>query len=254
MTSPKIKNFNQRVTSKTIEMQDALSEVVKGVNRKVSHRSEVVAAILSVSDDRSWLRVKLCTGRVIDVPVSVLKNIVPLGTAKSEDESYGIASAEIDVSTDAGMLIRQMADEVLRMSRLLETAHHRLRLHEAGKTGAGAGATESQIMRPTTTLSSADTVLPETIIKIPFSGVAGFPKSVYYGKPTFQYIQQWSVFQLLNCYLTQPPIIVATGHDGNRPDRITEIQFVLDAAPGTPLGAAYNATLELDLVLVQETT
>ena len=132
MTSPKIKNFNQGVASKTLEIHDALSEVVKGVNRKVSHRSDLVAAILSVSEDRSWLKVKLCTGRVIDVPVSVLKNVVPLGTAKSDDESFGIASGEIDVSTDAGKLIRQMADEVIRMSRLLETAHHRLRLHEAG--------------------------------------------------------------------------------------------------------------------------
>ncbi len=254
MTSPKIKNFNQGVASKTLEIHDALSEVVKGVNRKVSHRSDLVAAILSVSEDRSWLKVKLCTGRVIDVPVSVLKNVVPLGTAKSDDESFGIASGEIDVSTDAGKLIRQMADEVLRMSRLLETAHHRLRLHEAGITAGQNGANSSQLNRPSVTLASFDTVLPETIIKIPFSGVAGFPKSVYYGKPTFQYIQQWSVFQLLNCYLTQPPIVVATGHDGNRPDRVTEIQFVLDAAAGTPLGSSYNATLELDLVLVQETT
>jgi hypothetical protein len=249
MTSPKIKTFHQGVPSKTLEIQDALSEVVKGVNRKVSRRSELVAAILSVSEDRSSLKVKLCTGRVIDVPVSILKNIVPLGTAKSDDESFGIASGEIDESTDAGKLIRQMADEVIRMSRLLETAHHRLRLREAGITGAHNGTNTSQITRP-----SSDTVLPETIIKIPFSGIAGFPKSVYYGKPVFQYIQQWSIFQLLNCYLTQPPIVVVTGHDGNRPDRVAEIQFVLDAAPGTALGATYNATLELDLVLVQETT
>lgn len=254
MTSPKIKTFHQSVPTKTLEVQDALSEVVKGVNSKVSRQSELVAAILSVSEDRSWLKVKLCTGRVIDVPVSVLKNIVPLGTAKTEDESFGIASGEIDVSTDAGKLIRQMADEVIRMSRLLETAHHRLRLQEAGITANHTGARESQITGPLATLASSDTVLPETIIKIPFSGIAGFPKSVYYGKPVFQYIQQWSIFQLLNCYLTRPPNVVATGHDGNRPDRVMEIQFVLDAAPGTPLGASYNATLELDLVLVQETT
>jgi hypothetical protein len=237
-------------TSSNIE--NALSELSKGIGNRTSRTPTFMASVLSVSDDKSRLRVRLCTGRVIEVPVSILKNISALGTVSTDDESFGLTSGEIDVSTEPGELIQQLAEEISRLSRLLDIAHQRLRPSTSSPTGSSAAAAD-QVQTPAT-IKSSDIVQPATIVKIPFSGVAGFPKPVDYGKPTFQYIQDWSIFQLLHCSLTQPPRVVATGHDGNRPDRVAQIEFVLDAAPGTPLGTAYNAQLQLNVVLVQETT
>jgi hypothetical protein len=233
-------------------IEDALSDLSKGIGSKKAAASPFVASVLSVSEDKSRLRVRLCTGRAIDVPVSILKNMSALGTVSTEDESFGVASGEIDISTDSGRLIQQLADEISRLSSLLDIARQRLRAPSAS-TAASAAVQADQGNRPAT-IQLSDTVLPATIVKIPFSGIAGFPKPVDYGKPTFQYIQDWSIFQLLHCSLTQPPRVVATGHDGNRPDRVTQIEFILDAAPGTPLGTAYNAQLQLSVTLVQETT
>ncbi len=191
----------------------------------------------------------------MDIPMSILKNVKALGTAKTEEESFEIASGEIDVSNDAGMLIQQMAHEIIRLSRSLQTAQERyLQAQNPHVQKTVAQVDYAQAHRSTKKVSPFDTVLPEAIVKIPFSGIAGFPTAVTYGVPTAQHLQDWSIFLLKNCFLTQPPQVIATGHNGNRPDRPIEIQFVLEAAHGTPLFTPYNAQLELDVVLVQETT
>jgi hypothetical protein len=230
-------------------MQTSLLEVIKRFPSKAAHRSEFVTPVVSVSADRATVKVRLCTGSVIDVPVSVLTSMAYLGAAGTDDESLMIASGDIDVSTDSGILIQQLANEIIRLTRQIAEAKQPLSVPSGG-VQLPVEADGDKVLG----IQAGDTVLPEAIIKIPFTGTAGFPKAIYYSKPVFQYIQQWSIFQLLRCSMIQPPQIIATGHDGNRPDRITEIQFVLDAAPGTPLGTTYNGQLELDVTLVQETT
>jgi len=235
-------------------IQNALSEVVKGVNTKLARRSEFVTSVISVADDRSRVKVKLCTGKVIDVPMSILKNVRYLGSAKTEEDSFEIASGEIDISTDTGILIQQMAHEITRLSRSLHASQERFLLLQNPEKNKAAQIDHAEAPKSAKRVAPFDTTLPETIVKIPFTGIAGFPKAVTYGVPTSQYLQDWSIFLLKNCFLTQPPQVIETGHDGNRPDRPIEIQFVLDAAHGTALFTTYNAQLELDVVLVQETT
>jgi hypothetical protein len=231
-----------------------LSEVVKAAKTKSARPSKFVTSVLSVSDDRSRVKVKLCTGRVIDVPISILKNVTFLGTASSGDESWAMAAGELDLSTDVGTLIQQMAHEITRLSRSLQTAQGLLRSHATDTNKPLAHAEESQATNPKTAMTPFDKVLPEQIVKIPITALAGFPHAVVYAAPFSQYIQQWSVFNTVNCYLTQSPTIIETGGPAGRPAQILEIQFVVDAAHGTPLYTTYNAQLVLDLTLVQFTT
>jgi hypothetical protein len=232
-----------------------LSEVVKAAKTKSSRPSKFVTSVLSVSDDRSRVKVKLCTGRVIDVPMSILKNVTFLGTASSGDESWGIAAGELDLSTDVGILIQQMAHEIIHLSRSLQTAQEGLlRSHATDANKPLVRAEESPATTPKTAETPFDNVLPEQIVKIPITALAGFPHAVVYAAPFSQYIQQWSVFNTVNCYLTQSPTIIETGGPAGRPAQILEIQFVVDAAHGTPLYTTYNAQLVLDLTLAQFTT
>jgi hypothetical protein len=236
-------------------MEETLFKLSNAAKTNLVHRSHFVTSVLSVSDDRSSVKVKLCTGRIIDVPTSVLKNVTPLGTATSGSESWGIASGEIDVSTGVGILIQEMAHEITRLSRSLQiTQGALLRLRGTDTNKPLTRAEDTTATDSKTSVVPFDQVLPEQIVKIPFTGLAGFPKAVVYAAPFSQYIEEWSVFNTVNCYLTQSPQIIETGGPAGRPPQVLEIQFVLDAAHGTPIWSTYNAQLVLDVKLVQFTT
>ena len=101
----------------TLEL--AISAIATGISTEQARQPVFAASVVSIAPDRSMAKVKLCTGSVLDVPMSLLKKVTHRGTATSGEESLGLASAEIDVSTDVGMLVQQMAREVERLSRAI---------------------------------------------------------------------------------------------------------------------------------------
>jgi hypothetical protein len=105
-------------------MADAFSGLAKRLQTKPNRRANFAASILSISDDHTHLRAKLCTGSVLEVPVSLLKNIVHLGSADSESDHLEIVSADIDVSSDGGMLTMQLAHEIARLASLLGNSNN----------------------------------------------------------------------------------------------------------------------------------
>jgi hypothetical protein len=231
-------------------MADAFSGLAKRLQTKLNRRANFAASILSISDDHTHLRAKLCTGSVIEVPVSLLKNIVHLGSADSENDHLEIVSADIDVSSDGGMLAMQLAHEVARLATLLGNVREQLSV--ASGTGVRYSSSESVNLTQDNLVKAAvplDTPLPYSVIKLPFQGTAGSPYKLWFTAPPFQYLTDWSI-NLVHCILKQPPAVIVATPQGNP----TLIFFWADAPPGTPLGATYNGEVDVFGVLVQETT
>jgi hypothetical protein len=237
------------------DLEEALSALAKARDVHTSHvnRSRFAASVASVSDDHSNIRVKLCTGAFLDVPTSLLKNTTYLGAASQENESWGLASGDIDVSTDAGMLIQQMAHEINRLCRLLQTKRERLEATETNSLSARAEQPSGEDVRPK--LDPSDIPLPPQSFKLNFDGVAGVPVTLRYTTPPTQYIAvpyvghpTWTVNVLYGCFFTKPPL-VADPWGFN-----TWIEFYCDAAHGTPINQHYSAFLTLTVELVQRTT
>ena len=225
----------------TLEL--AISAIATGISTEQARQPVFAASVVSIAPDRSMAKVKLCTGSVLDVPMSLLKKVTHRGTATSGEESLGLASAEIDVSTDVGMLVQQMAREVERLSRALQTAKERLRIAQSTETNA----------EPATSAIPFDVVLPPTGVKISFDGIAGNPDRpafVFYQAPPFQYIQDWEVVGIVNCYFKFPPIVGGIDAEG----RTLGLQFFPDARHGTPLGTPYTGSIIVNVTLVQLTT
>jgi hypothetical protein len=59
-------------------------------------------------------------------PISILRNVFPLGVVESDQVRFAIASGEIDVSTDVGKLIYEMATEIDRLARSLRIVEEKL--------------------------------------------------------------------------------------------------------------------------------
>src|SRR5918912_259945 len=181
------------------EIKKALSALATEIQTQPLHRSRFAASVVSISDDYSCVKVKLCTGSIIDVPVSLLKNVTYLGTASNENERRGIASGEIDISTDAGMLIQQMAHEITRLSGSLQTAHEQLLRFQGADTNKTLVQTEQvPATESKKRMSPFDIPLPYSVIKLPFMAVAGSPHKLWYRTPEFQYLKDWSV-EPLHC-------------------------------------------------------
>jgi hypothetical protein len=218
----------------------------------VRRRRSFTTSVMSISEDHSSVKVKLCTGGVIDVPISIVKNVTHLGTVTTGDECRSIASGEIDVSTDVGKLIQQMADEINGLSRSLEAAR---RLQGTDVNRISSAAEKSAIVRLKTDIAPSDTVLPRSLVLIQWDGIAGDPYSpyfVFYQAPPHQYLSSWEVIGLVNCFFKSPPVIADyENFDPNKPDGL---QFFPDAAHGTPIGTRYTGAIKLSVVLVQETT
>ncbi len=234
----------------------ALSDLAKAIKIQQVCAPIFVTSVLSISEDHSSAKVKLCTGSIIDVPKSVLKNVTYLGTVTCGDETRGIASGEIDISTDVGKLIQQMANEIIRLSGTVKSSQEALRRLQNTTTGqvSSLSEEESQAVRLKPKQTPFDTVLPGTVIKIPFQGVAGNLNNpfffVFYAAPAHQYIQEWEVLAHPNCFFVSPPIVGGIDTDG----KVLGLQFFPDAPHGTPLGTPYSATINLYVVLVQRTT
>ena len=229
-----------------------LSEVVQTLESQGSPAPRFGALLLTVSEDRSAATVKLCTGSVLDVPTSILKNVSHRGTLTVGDQRCGLVAAEIDESTALGAFVRQLATEVDTLSRALAAARKKLRRQELQRTGADTEANAAS-QAPESVGDPLDTVQPPTAVKLSFEGIAGNPNRpafVYYQAPPFQYIQQWDVIGMVNCYFKWPPIVGSIDAQG----RTTGLQFFPDAQHGTPLGTAYSASIIVNLVLVQLTT
>ncbi len=185
-----------------------------------------ILPVESLSGDKSMARVRLCTGRTMDVPTSVLKRIRPMGHMAAGEEKLALAEGEIDTGTDAGRLLAQTAHEILRLS-------------------APRAAEQTPHVQP------FDIVAAPSSIKLQFWGTAGTTQVVSYSPPAFHYFKNWS-YWLANCFNVEPPQVDAwiTGHQ----DEVLGVTFRVDAAHGTPLGTRYYGAITLNLTLVQQTT
>jgi hypothetical protein len=235
-------------------MGQALSKLALGLKAEQARVPGFVTSVLSVSDDHSSVKVKLCTGGIIDIPVSILKQVSHLGTVTSGDQCFGIASGEIDVSSGVGKLVWQMAHEINRLSSALETTQEALRRVQSSEINkSSALSEETPRVRMKRNITPSDTVLPLTVIKIPFNGIAGdpfHPAFVFYQAPPHQYINEWEVIAHPNCFFKSPPIVGGIDTDG----KTIGLQFFPDAIQGTPIGNSYSATIIVSVVLVQRTT
>jgi len=150
-----------------------------------------VASVTSVSNDRSTIRIKLCTGAFLDVPTAVLKNPIYLGTASHQNERWGLGSGEIDVSTGTGMLIQQMAHEITRLCRLSHSSRERSSRVQGTETNSLSAQTEQPPgEKKKSKLPPFDTELPPQSIKLSFDGVAGTPVTIRYTTPPTQYYRR----------------------------------------------------------------
>jgi hypothetical protein len=227
-------------------MEEAMSELAAGITTGQVRAPNFVTSVVSISKDRSSVKVRLCTGSLMDVPVSILKNVTHLGTVTNGEECLGIASGEIDVSTDIGKLIQKMAREIHRLSNSLEAAQEGLRRSVVTDTTKfAASSEETATAKARAKIIPFDTVLPLKIVKLPVNGIAGGGYNfTFYQPPVFQYIQEWEVIAHPGCFFTDPPFVNADG----------VVVFFVDASHGTPLGTAFTATIILSVVLVQRTT
>jgi hypothetical protein len=228
-----------------------LSEITRGLRKGPALQTQFILPVASVSEDGATANVKLCTGGALHIPTSLVKNIASLGNVQSGDERLAIVSGEIDVSTDAGKALQQTAHEITRLSRTLRTTQEELLRLKRARTPVAANE-ENEPVGSELQIVPFDYVLPSATIKIQFFAIAGDGHTIVYTVPDFHYIEKWSVSALYNCFMTRQPFITAfiTGH----PDWPLQIEFFLEAAHGTPLGTNYYGAMELDLVLVQETT
>jgi hypothetical protein len=250
----KLKSKDEKKTSAENSSRNSLDKTLSamsaGFQPKLVRRSQFMTSVVSIAEDHSSAKVKLCTGAVIDVPTSILKNVTYLGTVTNDNECLGLASAEIDVSTEVGMLIHKMAQELDHVSRRLQVTQEGL----ARLQGAGTAKSEEVAATgPRPRIRPSDNVLPAIAVKIPFQGIAGNPYApsfIFYQAPAYQYIQDWEVIGTVNCYFRFPPVV--GGIDGQ--GRAIGLQFFPDAAHGTPLGTHYDATVIVYVTLVQETT
>ena len=239
------------------DIDNALSAISSEIHAKPVRNPWFTGSVTSISDDRSTIRVKLCTGANLDVPRSLLKNLTHLGTASYDNERCGLASGEIDVSTDAGILFQQMAQEITRLCRLLQTTRERL---FPGQGGEIAGSVASHVEKTSgegikSKLDPSDTPLPQQTMKMAFRGIAGSPVIVRYDAPPNEYIAvpfvghpTWSVSNFNGCFFTQPPQLADPF------GRNTWINFFCDAAHGTPIGQSYSASFWLTVDLNLRTT
>lgn len=233
-------------------VEQVLSAIATGISTEQARPPVFAASVVSIAADRSMAKVKLCTGSVLDVPMSLLKRVTHRGTVTSGDESLGLASAEIDVSTDVGVFVQQMAREVERLSRALQAAKERLRIAQGAQTN-DAPIPAGDASASATSAIPFDIVLPPTAVKITFDGIAGDPYKpylVFYQAPPFQYIQDWEVIGIVNCYFTSPPVVGGIDAHG----RALGLQFFPAARHGTPLGTPYSASIIVNVTLVQLTT
>ena len=239
--------------SENSEIETALSDLAWGLRRAPRGQSQFTMPVTAMSEDGSSATVKLCTGGTLDIPTSLLKNVTYLGRVQNGDERLVIASGEVDVSTEAGRLLQQAAKEIGRLSVSLQASQNRLRrLLQAGN-GTLAQSDEVPPSAVPIEVVPFDRTLPTASVKLQFWAVAGTPHYVVYEPPAdYEYILQWSLTGLYNCYLTEKPYPQGwiTGH----PTWLTGIIFVLEAAHGTPLGTTYFASLTLNVVIGQQTT
>ncbi len=238
--------------TKKSDLGSTLMQISTSLSKKsVSSSKTFQARVLSINDDKRGARIRLCTGSTFNVPVDVFKRVIHTGTVTVDNECSAIVRAEFDDSTPTGMLLKQLALEVERLSYALNVA--KMQLQQSRTEGTGVAPDMQAKGATSAILPPLDIVEPATVVKIDFNGIAGDinkPAFVFYQAPPFHYIQSWEVLATPNCYFRFPPMVGGIDAQG----RTLGVQFFPDAAHGTPLGTPYSASISLYVVLVQETT
>jgi hypothetical protein len=147
-------------------MHKDLSELRKQIETGRSGGRRFTLQVNSVSADDNHFKVQLCTGTVMDVPASIVKEVISLGTVECPGGvRKGLASGEVDTSTDAGKVINQMAIEIERLACKLQILEERSR-GSAGKPSVEERAL-SRLHELMLTLSSVPPVLVAPKLPVP---------------------------------------------------------------------------------------
>jgi hypothetical protein len=145
--------------SKTMrEITEQVQKLADVGSAKPETAGEFTLPVTGASADGASLRVKLCTGTTIAVPVDLLQDAMHLGHVQSGDQTFPLGRGVIDQSTPAGELVAQLAGEVQRLAArldLLTRAHNRGRsdAHETStlrtqqvELGAGPAAATAVVL------------------------------------------------------------------------------------------------------------
>lgn len=241
MTSPK--------SEATADLGGLVEKLAEGLKLTPISRDAFVLPVETVSDDRNSVKVRLCTGGSLEVPIAALKSARRLGHILVDSERLEVASGEIDRSNHSGRLLHQMAIEFQRVAETLQTIR--------------GGASRQPL----------DYGQPPALIKLPVSGTAGQPVKITYTAPEYHYIQnvlypgdvggiagyvaEYVTFS--GCFLledqSQLVLTPAPPADPNvRGNLLTGLILTVDAQHGTPLGQKYFASVWIKVTLIQETT
>jgi hypothetical protein len=249
---------------------DLVAALAEGLKPAPASDQAFVLPVESVAEDRQSVKVRLCTGGSLEVPIAALKSAKRLGHALVDSQRFEIASGEIDRSSSSGRLLHHVAVELQRAAGTLQTIR-------GGAPAATSSPVAPMAAKPRPANQTAPrpfdyTVAPITI-KLPVSGTAGQPVTVTYHAPQYHYIQNLlypgdvgDIAGFVTEYVTftgcffienQSKLILtpAPPSDPNvHGNLLTGVAITVDAQHGTPLGQFYFGSVWLKVTLIQETT
>jgi hypothetical protein len=223
-------------------------QIAVALRKERPRATQFALQIESFSENSTMARLRLCTGGRLDLPTYLAKTLVPTGHVEYGKERHALVLAELDVSTDEGKAVREIARELSRVSMKLRAAQNQIR---RGRSPGALPPSEQNAIPEEAAFPPIpfDINLPVREVKVSFFAIAGDPETVMYDAPHDQYIASFRVLELSNCRLTFAPYTQFL--ERGQP---TEICFPVDALHGTPLDQRYFGTILLQVALAEFTT
>jgi hypothetical protein len=154
-------------------MHKELAGLSKQLSMETSHNRSFTVQVISISDDGNRVKVQLCTGTVIEVPASMLKGVTPLGTLECSGQRKTLAMGWLDHSTDAGKLINQMAAEIQRLARSLQTLKARSLIGRSPSVSSSRPTLRGQQVLNHKLVPQDGMTTQTAYVKLPVSGRGG---------------------------------------------------------------------------------
>ncbi|HTQ02415.1 MAG TPA: hypothetical protein VMI54_01120 [Polyangiaceae bacterium] len=247
----------QSVANYAPELEDigqTLRQIEQSLGSAPARSNRFVASVVALTADRASARVRLCTGKLLDVPLSLIKSVRNLGQTASGEEQAALVAAEFDTSTAAGRFVADLAAELERLTRSLvppaEGGRRSLFTDQQlvhGKAGKPAPTlkpepTDTRIGRSLYKVSSAPVIVPSTAY-------------LSWRAPPGQYLALESSeapeFTQLNCIIEEvdPSYMELRGGFV-----INGYSIFARQPPGIPYGQVWTANIFIEATLNQATT
>jgi hypothetical protein len=148
-----------------------------GLNKELSARTNqgkgFPVHVITLSDDGTHAQVQLCTGTVIEASASMLREVAPLGTLECRGQRKTLATGWLDNSTEAGKLINQMAIEIERLARSVQTLKARSLTGPSPSASSPRPTTVGRHLRGSELVPQDGQTTQQMYIKLPVSGKGG---------------------------------------------------------------------------------